>query len=168
MSSNGNLNKYSLDSERTYRYFRITSDDNPNLSEPRNNSEKNIRNFKTLIEHLKAYDFTDGKLETIYKTLAAILNIGEIRFKDNNENKAEIENKEVCTKVAELLSIDEKKLMWALTNYCFIEQGSAVKVKNTSNQARDARDMFANCIYARLVDWVVNMLNAKMSRGRAM
>lgn len=157
---------YLLDGERNYRYLRIPDDASQSL-EIRNNPKYNVKKFVAISEHLCVFDFTNDHKELLNKTLSAILNLGEVRFNENEEGMAEVENPESCAKVAELLGIDEKKFIWALTNYCFIDQGTAVRLRNTSNQARDARDMLANCLYARLVDWIVHIINNKMAKSRA-
>lgn len=163
MKVTGQLNIYSLDESRQYRYLRIN--DNKNNKEIRNNPKNNAKKFEKIFTNIKILE--NEQLEVIYKILSAILNLGEICFKDSNENTAEIENPKYCDRVAELLSIDSKKLSWALINYCFIDKGTAVRRKNTSNQARDARDMLACCLYSRLTDWIVNIINFKMTQFMA-
>lgn len=70
--------------------------------------------------------------------------------------------------MAELLSLDEKKFTWALVNYCAVVKGSVVRRKHTCEEAREARDMLANTIYQRLVDWLVNTINQKFTVTRAL
>lgn len=70
--------------------------------------------------------------------------------------------------VAELLKLDEKKFSWALLNYCMIVNGNAVRRKHTYEEAKDARDVLANTIYQRLVDWIVNTINVKFTLTRSL
>lgn len=154
MVETGQLNIYSLE-PRKYRYLR----------DARNDRSENAGKFQALFAESKLLD--GEHLDVVYKTLSAILNLGEICFVDGDDASGEVENPEYCDKVAELLGIDSKKFSWALTNYCIVEKGTAVRRKNTSDQAREARDMLACCLYARLLDWIANVVNYKMSQWRA-
>ena len=69
--------------------------------------------------------------------------------------------------MATLLEIDGKRLAWALCNYCVIEKDTAARRKHSIAEAISARNVLAQTLYARLVDWIVNMINYKMSLLRA-
>jgi len=70
--------------------------------------------------------------------------------------------------VAKLLGLDSKKFTWALVNYCIIVKGSALRRKHTCEEAREARDVLANTLYQRLVDWIINIINYKLSMTRSL
>lgn len=163
MNSPGNLSTYLLDPDRKYRYLRIAEE--ANTKEVRYNPEENTKKFEQIFTNTEILD--QEQHEVMFKTFSAILNLGEICFEENDEGNAEIENPEYCDRVAEMLNIENKKFSWALTNYCLVEQGTAIRRKNTSDQARDTRDMLACCLYSRLVDWIVNVINYKLSKCRA-
>lgn len=69
--------------------------------------------------------------------------------------------------VAELLEVDSKKLYWSLTNYCLIVNGAAVRRKQTVAGVYECIRVFAQNLYARLFDWIVNVINLKLSFTRA-
>ncbi|XP_018328516.1 neither inactivation nor afterpotential protein C isoform X2 [Agrilus planipennis] len=159
------LSKYMLNENRSYRYMRIP--DSSRGNRPRDNPEDNVRKFKKIKETMKKFEFSDKQIEAIFTVLAAILNLGDVRFLDTDKGVAEIENPHVASKVAQLLEVDEKKFIWSLTNYCFINKGTAVRKRHTSDEARDARDVLANTLYLRLVDYIICNINHKLSVGRA-
>lgn len=70
--------------------------------------------------------------------------------------------------VAELLGLDREKFTWALVNYCLIVKGSATRRKHTCEEAKEARDVLANTLYQRLVDWIINLINYKLSITRSL
>jgi len=70
--------------------------------------------------------------------------------------------------VAEFLGLNSKKFIWALINYCLVVKGSAVHKKHTCEEAKDARDVLANTLYQRLVDWIINIINYKLSMTRSL
>lgn len=69
--------------------------------------------------------------------------------------------------MAKLLQVEEKKFSWALVNYCIIEKGQAQKRHQSPEEAEEARDALARAMYSRLVDWLVNFTNMKLSFSRA-
>lgn len=61
----------------------------------RNDPEHNAVKFEELIEHFKFMDMEEH-CETIWKILAAILILGEIRFVEGNNGEAELDNNEAA------------------------------------------------------------------------
>lgn len=159
------LEKYGLNPDRSYRYLRINGDNYTN--QPRDNVDGNVNKFKKIMEIMQSLDVKEEEIDFILTTLSAILNLGDVRFKDLSPGISGIENEDCATKVAKLLNVDEKKFVWSLTNYCLLNKGNAVRRRHTADEARDARDSFANTIYCRLLDYIVNLINHKLSYGRA-
>lgn len=156
-----------LNNDREYRYLRILQDSNSDR--PRDNPKQNARKYQKILEIFKEYEFDDEQIESILCTLAAIINLGELRFcqKADAEEVAEIENEDTAFKVAQLLKIDEKKFIWALTNYCVVNDETATRKRHNCEEARDARDVLANTLYSRVVQYVVMVINKKLSYGTA-
>lgn len=111
-------------------------------------------------------EFTEDQIAVVYSVVAAILNLGEINFRENDDMSASIENKEFVENVADLLEVDQKKILWALTNYCVIKEGKAIRKRNSCYEAKDARNVLANTLYSRLVDYLINEVNAKLAVGK--
>lgn len=66
-------------------------------NEPQNNAVK----FEELVESLKLIDMEEH-CEIIWKTLAAILILGEIRFIEGNNGEAELDNNDAANKGTKL------------------------------------------------------------------
>lgn len=126
----------------------------------------NVNKFKKISSYLEELEFSEEHLIIIYSVVAAILHLGETTFKETEGGLAAIENKETIESFAELMDVDERKIGWALTNYCLIKDGNAIRQRNTCAEARDARDVLANTLYARLVDYIVNLVNNRLSIGK--
>ncbi|CRK93540.1 CLUMA_CG007073, isoform A [Clunio marinus] len=169
MEAEERLKDFNLECGRQYRYLRVP--DNyikSKLSHVRDDPLGNAMKFKEFEQSLLALDFPQDTLESIYKILAAILILGEIRFKESEtDRKAAVVNPNVIESVAEFLKVDEKKFQWSLVNYCIVIKGSVEKRRHTADEARDARDVLAGTIYARLVDFIVNTINHKLAFNRA-
>lgn len=160
----GLCDTYKLDPDKNYRFLRLPDEPSKNQSMMR--TKRNVDKFKKFSNVLEDLEFTEDQISSIYSIVAAILNLGEIDFKENEDTSSNIENKEVVDSVAELLEVDSKKISWALTNYCVVRDGKAMRKRNSCQEAREARDVFANTLYARLVDYVVNEVNEKLAVGK--
>ncbi|XP_034666506.1 neither inactivation nor afterpotential protein C [Drosophila subobscura] len=161
------LKDYNLKADRNYRYLRVPPDAPPTkIKYRRDDPEGNVEHFREFENILRDLDFSHKQLETVRKVLAAILNIGNIRFRPSGKY-AEVENTDIVSRIAELLRVDEKKFMWSLTNFIMVKGGVAERRQYTSEEARDARDAVASTIYSRLVDFIINRINMNMSFPRA-
>lgn len=167
MNAEDLLKEYGLKPERSYRYLRIPNDVPPTkIKYHRDDPQGNVERYRQFESTLKDLEFNHKQCETIRKIMAAILNIGNIRFRQSGKY-AEVDNSDIVTRIAELLKVDEKKFMWSLTNFIMIKGGIAERRQYTTEEARDARDAVASTIYSRLVDWIINKINMNMSFPRA-
>lgn len=92
----GKLEQYCLPKGRRLRYLRITDDKGVEAKQAfkvRNNAQNNAIMFEKLIENLKLINMEEY-CETIWRILAAILIIGEIRFVKGNNGETELANDE--------------------------------------------------------------------------
>lgn len=169
MESEERLRDFDLEGGRQYRYLRIPEVYvKSRLNYIRDDPEGNVVRFKEFEQALLALDISQDTLESIYKILAAILILGDVRFKESsNDRKAALVDPEIVSKIATLLQVDEKKFQWSLLNYCLIIEGNVEKRRHSPDQARDSRDVLAGTIYSRLVDFIVNIINQKLAFGRA-
>ena len=112
MSSKRELPKYHLEQGQRYRYLRqVATPSGCNgfavPSDP-NNASSNCRQFESIIQSLSDLEFGAENMETMKKMLAAILLLGEVRFRDGGSNKAEVENPKVASQ-GNSLSFQDKR-----------------------------------------------------------
>lgn len=168
MDAEERLRDFYLEGGRHYRYLRIPDVYvKSRLNYIRDDPQGNAVKFKDFELALLALDISQDTLESIYKIFAAILILGDVRFKEGEHRKAALVDPEIVGKVAELLRVDGKKFQWALLNYCLVVKGNVEKRRHTADEARDARDVLAGTIYSRLVDFIVNTINQKLAFNRA-
>ncbi|XP_061706914.1 neither inactivation nor afterpotential protein C isoform X2 [Cydia pomonella] len=167
MEAGNRLHALSLEKNRKHRYLRIQEEPRKLKKSVRETPAENVSKYEEFIENLKALDWEQEDIIMFETILAAILTLGNVRFKDGKNGTAEIENPDEAKKVAKLLCLEEVKFLWALLNYCLIERGTAVKRKHSTDEARDARDMLASALYKRLIDWMINLINSKLSFMRS-
>lgn len=162
--SRGLSKTYKLETENNNRFLRLQEETRSDDTLMR--IKKNATEFKRINNILEDLEFTENQRSVIYSVIAAILNLGDATFAEKEDGSAVLENREVVENVSELLEVDLKKLCWALTNYCVVRDGKAHRKRNSCDEARDARDVLANTLYARLVDYIVNEINNKLSIGK--
>lgn len=167
MEAENRLEELCLEKYRKHRYLRIAEESPRGARGVRETPTENVAKYKEFVENLKVLDWEQEDITFLETVLAGILVLGNVRFKDSKNGTAEIENPDEAKKIAKLLSLDEVKFLWALLNYCLIERGTAIKKRHSTDEARDARDTLASALYKRLVDWMINLINSKLSFMRS-
>ncbi|KAG7174088.1 Myosin-IIIa-like [Homarus americanus] len=113
-------------------------------------SEANVAQFKKVVEGFKSLGFRDDELDSVYRILASIINLGDVDFyqtidKDNMEQAA-VKNVEQIKIVSELLGIDPADLTEALTSNSVVTKGEIITRNNTVEEAISTRDAMAKAI----------------------
>lgn len=170
MDAEERLRDFYLEGGRHYRYLRVPDTySKSRLNHVRDDPIGNAIKFKDFELSLLALDISQDTLESIYKIFAAVLILGDVRFKDSDaDRKAALVDPQIVGTIADLLRVDEKKFQWSLLNYCLVINGNVEKRRHSADEARDARDVLAGTIYARVVDFITNTINQKFAFNRAM
>ncbi|OMO67020.1 IQ motif, EF-hand binding site [Corchorus capsularis] len=106
--------------------------------------------------------------EAIFRTLAAILHLGNIEFSPGREHDSSVIKDQKSTfhmqMAADLFRCDVNLLLATLsTRTIQTREGSIVKALDC-NAAMASRDALAKTVYARLFDWLVDKINVSVGQ----
>ena len=111
---------------------------------------------------MKVLMLSDNDIWDILKILAALLHMGNIKYKGkviDNLDATDIPDHSNVDRVASILGVQKTSLVDALTSKTIFASGESVVSTLNTNQSKDIRDAFAKGIYGRLFVFIVKKIN---------
>lgn len=123
--------------------------------------------FRDVMEAMTTLQFSSSTVESIFKILAGILHLGNVKFEQNtssDNSKITTASDDAVRITSELFGIDLPLVRYALVEkkMQMSRRGSVVSIALSPAQAEDSRDTIAKTLYANLFDWVVQRINATL------
>ncbi|KAK3720830.1 class II myosin [Vermiconidia calcicola] len=132
-----------------------------------------VAEFKDTLNAMKVIGMSQQEQDQVFRMLAAILWIGNIAFKEDDQGNAAIHDQSVVDFVAYLLEVESAHVNKAITSR-IIEtsrggrRGSVYDSPNNIAQATSVRDALAKGIYTNMFDWIVQRVNKALKARGAM
>lgn len=124
--------------------------------------------FRETLKAMQIIGLTKAEQDNIFRVLAAILWIGNITFRENDQGGVDIADESVVNFVAYLLEVDSAHVHKAMT-VRIVEtargggrRGSIYESPLNTVQACAVRDALAKAIYFNLFDWIVARTNVSL------
>ncbi|CAH1276800.1 unnamed protein product [Diabrotica balteata] len=117
----------------------------------------------------KVLNFTEKEVEDVLQLLAAILHLGNLKFKSGqsaHSESSELADAATGERIARLLSVNKFDLGESLTKRTIYAQGEQIASTLTKEQASDSRHAFVKGIYGQMFIFIVEKINSVISNSK--
>ena len=117
--------------------------------------------FELTLKALALVGVEGEKLKMLMRAICIVLQLGNLVFEpdENDEERADISNKEELEKLATLMGVTQEDIKNSLTLRTVRARNEEYKVPLNAVKAKDSCDAFAKEIYAKAFLWLVRTIN---------
>ncbi|KAL2203911.1 myosin [Sarocladium strictum] len=127
-----------------------------------------LAEFQDTLNAMKIIGLRQDEQDEIFRMLAAVLWIGNIQFKEDQEGYAEVVDQSVVDFVAYLLETTSEQVVHGITIRILTPRnGEVIESPANPAQATATRDALAKAIYNALFDWIVERINRSLKAKQA-
>jgi len=143
--------KYYLTEAKDYKYLN-------NKHILRDDQVEDDDEYYITLSALQTMGFTENEIDCIFRIVASILHIGNIRL---NNNK--IENSEILDIVSNLLEVNYELLNSSLLHRYLEVQGEVIKIDLKTEEIERAKNSLSMKLYQNLFSYIVKKINLNLN-----
>lgn len=125
--------------------------------------------FEEVKEAFDTLQFKSSSIHSIYRFIAGILHLGNVKFEvvhakyADDTSKVSNDSRYSLSQACKLWGVEDKAMERGLTNKALVMPGNRTVEKGLNvNSAVDQRDSLCKYIYSKLFDWLVIQINKSM------
>ncbi|XP_046961515.1 myosin-VIIa-like [Vanessa cardui] len=125
--------------------------------------------FSDIRSAFKVLNFSDNDVWDIFSLLAAILHLGNLKFKSfnvSNIESSEVADATNANRISALLGVNKARLCEALTQKTLIAQGDKIVSPISVGAATEGRDALVKAIYGHIFEYIVEIINKTLHRDQ--
>ncbi|XP_045766562.1 myosin-VIIa-like [Maniola jurtina] len=125
--------------------------------------------FSDIRSAFKVLTFSDSDVWDIFSLLAAILHLGNLKFKSfniSNIESSEVADAVNANRISSLLGVNKARFCEALTRKTLIAHGDKIVSTLSVVQAKEGRDALVKAIYGHIFEYVVEMINKTLHKDQ--
>eukprot|EP00818_Percolomonas_sp_WS_P008570 CAMPEP_0117447278 /NCGR_PEP_ID=MMETSP0759-20121206/6787_1 /TAXON_ID=63605 /ORGANISM="Percolomonas cosmopolitus, Strain WS" /LENGTH=1346 /DNA_ID=CAMNT_0005239597 /DNA_START=176 /DNA_END=4216 /DNA_ORIENTATION=- len=112
---------------------------------------------------MKVLGLTDNEQEHVLGVVAALMHLQNVKFVNNENDHAQVQNTAPVQFAASILKVDENKLIKAMTTKTRIIMKKEIVSPCTADAAADCRNTISKALYSSLFDWLIFKINSRLT-----
>mmetsp|Transcript_39271 Transcript_39271/g.59237 ORF Transcript_39271/g.59237 Transcript_39271/m.59237 type:complete len:1407 (+) Transcript_39271:381-4601(+) len=119
--------------------------------------------LKYTLKSMRSMGWNEEKIDRVLSITAGLLHLGQVSFdsveSEGGQEIAAISDPKIVKDAANLLGVDEQKLVTALTERLMLTRGETITIQLSPAAAVDSRDALSKTVYGAMFLWVVAQVN---------